>query len=57
MSSYRFVPGRKPPQHQHNNQGDHVNAKGRVKFYNDAKGWIVEAAVKWTVDAVLAHFQ
>jgi len=34
-----------------------VNAKGIVKFYNEAKGWIVEAAVKWTVGAVLGHFQ
>jgi cold shock protein len=31
--------GREPPQHQRNRQGDDVNAKGRVKFYNDAKGY------------------
>jgi CspA family cold shock protein len=34
-------PGREPPQHQHNKQGDDVtvNAKGKVKFYNEAKGY------------------
>jgi CspA family cold shock protein len=37
----RFVswPGREPPQLQRNKQGDDVNAKGRVKFYNEAKGY------------------
>jgi hypothetical protein len=34
----------------------HMNT-GKVKFFNEAKGWVLEAAVKWVVAALLSHFQ
>jgi hypothetical protein len=34
-----------------------VRTTGTVKFYNEAKGWIVEGAVKWTIGWALAHVQ
>jgi hypothetical protein len=34
-----------------------VRTTGKVKFYNEAKGWIVEGAIKWTVGQALSHFQ
>jgi hypothetical protein len=37
--------------------GEHVSTTGKVKFFNETKGWIVEGAVKWTVGAVISHFQ
>jgi hypothetical protein len=37
--------------------GEHVNAKGKVKFFNETKGWILEAGIKWAVTATLSHFQ
>jgi hypothetical protein len=37
--------------------GEHVSTKGKVKFFNETKGWVLEAGIKWAVTATLSHFQ
>jgi SH3-like domain-containing protein len=35
----------------------HVHSRHCRATVNETKGWIVEGAVKWTVGAVISHFQ
>jgi len=37
--------------------GAAVKTTGKVKFFNDTKGWIVEAGAKWCLSWALSHFQ
>jgi hypothetical protein len=38
-----------------NSKGEQVSVTGKVKFFNEAKGWIIEGAVKWAVSYLLSH--
>jgi hypothetical protein len=38
-------------------EGEQVTVTGKVKFFNEAKGWLVEAVVKWAAGWTLSHFQ
>jgi hypothetical protein len=34
-----------------------VSTTGKVKFFNETKGWVVEGVVKFTIGWTLSHLQ